>query len=146
MAFAWAGIELFGDPVALTLRDCLERRAFREVLTKQPVEVLVGSPLPGVVRSREVELHAEAALELLVVVELRAVIERQRTELATQPAHDPGRRRRRFLGGARPELTNHRETAPTLHEGQDAPTRVHGTHHRIAFPIADAATPFDDDR
>jgi hypothetical protein len=42
MAFARPRIELLGNPVALTLGHVFQGRAFRQVLTKQTVEILAG--------------------------------------------------------------------------------------------------------
>lgn len=58
------------------LADAPQRFAFREVLAQEPVGVLAGPPLPGMVQQREVELHADLGGDLGVVRELIVSVER----------------------------------------------------------------------
>src|SRR5204862_1709949 len=109
MAFARAGIELPGDPVAITLSDVLQRRPLRQVLAKEAIEVLVRAPFPRMVRRREVAGHSEAALELFVIVKLGTVVERQGVELLALAPDHACRGRRRLVGGTRRQLANDRE-------------------------------------
>lgn len=58
------------------LADAPQRFALREALAREPVDVIVGPPLPGMVQQREVELHADLGGDLGVVRELIVSIER----------------------------------------------------------------------
>ncbi len=49
-----------------------EARALREVLAHESVGVLVASPLPGVMRVREVEHHLQRPADLRVAREIRS--------------------------------------------------------------------------
>src|SRR5436305_2998481 len=53
----------------------LHRGALRDVLTNEPVGVLVRAALPGSVWVREVDLDASRRLDLLVAVELRSIVD-----------------------------------------------------------------------
>jgi hypothetical protein len=67
-------VEFGGDVVALALGEIAHGSSFGQVLAEEPVGILVGSALPGVVWGGEVDGGAERLLELLVAVELSAVI------------------------------------------------------------------------
>ena len=58
-----------------------EIRAFRNVLAYQPVYVLVCTPLPGVVRTCEIELGIEPLRNLLMAGEFLSVVSRYRVYL-----------------------------------------------------------------
>ena len=54
--------------------------ALGEILTDEAVGVLAGSPLPGMVRSREVEAHPGGGFDLPIAMELRSVVRGDRAK------------------------------------------------------------------
>src|SRR5262249_32211149 len=68
--FSRAAVELGGDLVKLDLAARTQVELARQVLTEQPVGVLVGSTLPRRVGIAEVDLDAGVAAEALVRCEL----------------------------------------------------------------------------
>jgi hypothetical protein len=73
-------IEAASDGVALRLRQRSQRGALRQVLTNQAIGVFVGAALPGVIRSREVELQPRLLFNLFVAVKLGSVVRRDGLE------------------------------------------------------------------
>lgn len=123
--------------VAFSLRDFAHGHSFWEVPPKQSVEVLVGAPLPRVIRGGEVALDRVHLLDGLVVMELGAVVERDRLEpLAVLR----DRHHRRFVD------LGHRAARKLLDDGQARlalDQRQHtvvlvGADHGVAFPVPDA--------
>src|ERR1035437_8553704 len=91
----------------------------------------------------EVAGHTEAALQALVAVELRAVVEGDCLKLAAHAPDDPGRRCRDFGRGSGLELSDQGETTLALHQRQEAMLGT-GAHHGVHFPVADPAALVDD--
>ena len=67
-------VELGGECIALALRERTQGRALGQILAEQSVGVFVGAAFPGMVRRREVDAQSELPLDVLVAVELGAVI------------------------------------------------------------------------
>ena len=68
------------DGVAVLLREVLHALAFREVLADQPVGVFVGPTFPRMMGCGEVEARARALFDGGVVMELGAVVRRDRPD------------------------------------------------------------------
>ena len=81
VAFAGSRVQLEGNIVAVSLGDAAHAHSFGKVLADEAVEVLVATPLPGMVRSREVALQREALFECLVAMELCTVVQGDRLEV-----------------------------------------------------------------
>ena len=60
--------------MAVALADVREALAFREVLPQQSVEVLVAAAFPWSMRVGEIAAYTGGLFELLVTVELGAVV------------------------------------------------------------------------
>ena len=69
-----------GDSIAFCLGDFAHTHSFGEILSKQSVEVFVGASLPRVIRGREVAFDGVNLLKDLVIMELGAVVKRDRFE------------------------------------------------------------------
>ena len=74
VALARPGVQGAGDAGAILLSDGGHARALREILAHQAVGVLVGSPLPCVMRRGEVDGGAGRLLDAREIVELGAVV------------------------------------------------------------------------
>lgn len=79
-AFARPTVQLIVHLLHMPLADAPQRFAFREVLPKEPVSVLVGAALSRMVRQREVEFHVDLHRDLGMVRELLAAVERHRRQ------------------------------------------------------------------
>ena len=90
MSLSWSVVEIVGDLVASGLGDGSKAGAAWQVLTKQPVEILVATALPRVIRRGEVDLDRKTLLEDGVVVKLGAVVEGEGLEVATVLADRSG--------------------------------------------------------
>src|SRR4051812_39149245 len=75
-------------------------------------------------------------------MELRAVVEGDRLELAAVPSDRPSCRPNYFSLGARLEFLHDREAGLALHQREHAVVQV-AAHHRVAFPMAGALSSFD---
>ena len=89
--FSWARIQAMRDGVQLALRIGRQVRTLGQVLTQQPIRVLVGATLPGAVRIGKEDLDREALGQALVLGHLFPAIIGQR--FAQQRGHVP-----EFLG------------------------------------------------
>ena len=67
-----------------------------QILPDESVGVLVGAPLPAMVRRGEVELHLARRFDLRVAVEFGPVVGGDRLELSGVPPHQRQRRLARF--------------------------------------------------
>jgi hypothetical protein len=91
--FSWARIQAMRDSVQLALRIGRQVRPLGQVLTQQPIRVLVGATLPGAVRIGKEDLDPEALGQSLVLGHLFPPIIGQR--FAQHRGHVP-----EFLGEA----------------------------------------------
>ena len=76
VALAWPAVEVIVRLPDLLVADGRKVRALREVLPEEPVGVLVGPPLPRVVREAEVHRRPQGVLQLGRRRELRAPVQR----------------------------------------------------------------------
>ena len=67
-------IQRGGERVAIALGEAGHAAPLREVLAQQPVGVLVGPALPGLVRSGEVEAGAGGRLDRRIAMEFGPVV------------------------------------------------------------------------
>jgi len=107
MPFAWPGVQLVGDPVALFLSQTFHAGAPGQVLSEQAIEVFVASPLPRMIGRGEVALDREDALQDLITVKLGAVVEGQGTDLFPMLGDGVGSGPGGLVGGARGEFLDH---------------------------------------
>src|SRR5665811_928308 len=75
MSFSWAVVERARNRIAPILCEVFHRRPLRKVLSNQSVCVFVGASLPRTIRIREVDRDASGVFDLLVSVELGAVVD-----------------------------------------------------------------------
>ena len=81
MPLARSGVDLVSDGVAMVLVDPVHVVTFGEILADESVGVFVGASLPGVVGGCEVAGYKLRLFDLLVVVELGAIVEGDCAEL-----------------------------------------------------------------
>ena len=137
-SLAWASVELGRDQRTVPLRHVLHARALREILTHQPVRVLVRPALPRVVRCRAVEAGIDLRLERGVGVECGAVVDGDRAH-GPRPRVDQLRGARVHFGARAPrELANHGEAGLALDAREDARASLTVTEPGVALPVADA--------
>src|SRR5579884_1213745 len=74
---AWAMVELRGDRIELLRARTAEILTLGQVLTQQPLSVLIGAAFPGAVRVAKVDRHASGGGEGLVLRHLSDAIPRQ---------------------------------------------------------------------
>lgn len=128
-------VQLIVHHADLLVADVVRGPPLREVLPQEPVGVLVGPALPGVVRQREVELHAQRPGGLRVPGELLAAVGRDAAErVARQRGYGHGV----DLGGRLPgRLAALQEAAPAVGEGRQA-RAARPAGHRVRLPVAEA--------
>ena len=69
-ASAWSRIQFVLDPIHLRIHERAHVTSLGEILPHQPVGVLVGPPVPGMVRQREEERGLQAFRDLSMKGEL----------------------------------------------------------------------------
>lgn len=128
-------VQLIVHHADLLVAELVYGPPLREVLPEEPVGVLVGSALPGVVRQREVEFHAQRLGDLRVLGELLAAIGRDAAErVACQRGLGDGVD---LVGGPPRRLPALQKAAPAVGEGRQARSpRLAG--HRVRLPVAQA--------
>ena len=67
-------IYFISDTVALLLRKPFHRNALGQELPNQAVGIFIGAPLPGMVRSSEIEAGVNGFFNADVLIKLRTVI------------------------------------------------------------------------
>lgn len=82
--FTRAVVEFFGNLVAFVLGEMLEARSLGQVLTNEAIGVFVGSAFPGVIRGSEIEFDTGVVLDVLITMELGAVVEGDGFEVVTE--------------------------------------------------------------
>lgn len=132
-----AHIQFASHFVAFGLCDFAHAHSFWEVLPKQSIEVLVGAPLPRVIGGGEVALDWVNLLDGLVIMELGAVVERDRLE-ALAVLRDRCHRSLVDLGHrAARQLLDDGQARLALDQRQHAMVLV-GPDDRVALPVPDA--------
>jgi len=143
-AKARAMIERGGDGVAAGLGEAGERGALGEVLADEAVGVLVGAAFPGMMRGGEVDFGAESAFEVLVAVELDAVVGREGMDGMGLMGEQRGQARVGLLDGGPDERAEDGVAALALDSGGNAglAPAVDG----VRFPVAESTALRDDFR
>jgi len=128
------------------LRELGHARPLRQVLTNQSVGVLVGPAFPRVVRCREIEPHAGRALDVLVAVELGAVICGDRVDLVRGVPFDQlDSSHCGLLGGTGAQLADLQEPCLAFDQADDA-VLARITDNGVNFPVPDVLTQLDGGR
>lgn len=125
-----------GDDLTLALGDAGQAGPFRQVLTKQAIEVLVAAALPSMIGRREVHVDVGGGFERRVVMELGAVVGGERFEVVWSPLDQPPESPRHALTRTIAQLSQHREAALSFDQGGNAVGRPHADD-RIHFPVAE---------
>ena len=120
MAFAWSCVELVGNYIAVLLSDGRHVHSFRQVLSDQTVEVLVGTALPGVVGRGEVELELSGLFDLFIGMELGAIVGGDGAKWSTVFFHEVDRAPGSFGSGACSQFADEHESGFAFHDADDA--------------------------
>jgi hypothetical protein len=137
-------VEVRGDLVADGLGEMTEGSAFGQILADESVGVFVGAALPGVVRSGEVDRGAELMLNVLVAVELDAVVGSDGADLMRLLGEEGDHASVGVCDGGAGQWSDADQAALAFDEGDDA--GLTAAVDSIAFPIAEARPTFDDRR
>src|SRR6266480_5832157 len=97
------------------------------------------------IRRGEVDLDWEALLEKCVVVELGAIVERERVEVAAVATNRTRGSSRHLLLSACAQLFDDCVAGLTLDQRKHTMAQI-ATHHGVAFPMADLLPSFHLDR
>ena len=135
-------IEIVGDLIALRLCDVAHAGSLGQVLSQQAVEVLVAAALPRVVRRGEVHGDRKASLQYGVVVELRAIVERERLEVAAMATDRAGGRGGDGVLVARRQLLDDGVAGLALDQSEDAMAHI-AAHDGVTFPVAQLLAKLD---
>src|SRR6266576_2959221 len=92
------------------------------------------------IRRGEVHGERKPLLEDRVIVELGAIVKRERLELAAMATDSACRRARHFIFTTRAQLFDDRVTGFALDQGEHAMAHI-TAHDGIAFPVADLFAP-----
>ena len=121
------------DALTLGLAQVGEVPALGEILPDEPIGVLVGPPLPGVVGRCEVDLRPEGLLHLFVVMELAAVVGSDRLHPIPLTPEQLDRAPQRLPLGGPGQLADAHQPAPAFdhrhHTGLPPPV------HRVDLPV-----------
>jgi hypothetical protein len=80
MPLTRAGVEFLRNAITLSLSQIFHARAFRYVLTNQPIGVFVCAPFPGVIWVCEKEFRSCRFFNFWILVKLGSVIRSNRPE------------------------------------------------------------------
>jgi hypothetical protein len=136
-AAAGAMIEFGRDVVALSLGESAEMSSPGQILAEEPVGVLVGPALPGVVRGDEVDAGAELALDLLVAMELGPVVGSEGVDPMWFVREQCDGAGVGVLDGGARQRADADEAAFAFDRGDDA--RLAAAVDGVEFPITEAA-------
>ena len=142
MTLSWSGVQPVGQSVAVGLSDGGHASLFGNVLADQAVEVLVAASFPRVVGGSEVALKREMLLELLVAVELGAVVEGDCLEAGAVFSDSAQSGLCHGIGSTRLQLFDDGEAGLSLDEGENTVMAI-AANHRIALPVAELQTGLD---
>lgn len=106
-----------GNGIALMLGESRHAGAFGEVLADEAVGILVAAALPGVMRGRKVEEDSGPAFDLLVGMELGAVVGGDGLESPGVLHNKSDGPLVQFFLGAGPELADQHIAGSSLDEG-----------------------------
>ena len=142
MTLSWSGVQPVGHCVAIGLSDGGHASLFGNVLADQAVEVLVAAPFPRMVGGSEVALEREMLLELLVAVELGAVVEGDRLESGVVFSYGVQSGLCHGSGGTRLQFFDDGEAGLSLNQSENAVMAI-AANHRISLPVAELQTGLD---
>jgi len=125
--------------IALVLGEPRHARAFGDVLADESIGILVAAPLPGVMRGRKVEGNAGLTLDLLVGVELSAVVGSDGLEPSGVLGNEPNGAFIQFFFGAGPELADQHVAGSSLDQGHNTVAGT-GTDDGVDLPVTPPAS------
>lgn len=134
-------VEQGGNVVAVARSEMSEVGPFGEILAEEAVGVLAGAAFPGVMGQGEVEGEIEGLLDLLVAVELDAVVRSKSTEWMGLGAEEFDDARVGLLDSGAEKRTDAEEAALAFDEGDDAGFAA--AVDRIGLPVTEARPAFD---
>ena len=117
-------VNSFCYPFNVLIINGIEVGFFRYILPDQPIEVLVCSPLPGVVGPGEVEANPQILCDLLVVGELLPVVAGDGAQEATCIPQQLQGCAVHLIAGAALQPLHPQEPARPVVDGQDGPLMV----------------------
>jgi len=136
MTLSWSGVQPVGHCVAVGLSDGGHADSFGNVLADEPVEVLVAASFPRMVGGGEVALEREVLLELLVAVELGAVVEGDCLEAGVVFSDSVQSGLCHGSGGTRVQLFDDGEAGLSFDEGENAVMAI-AANHGVSLPVAE---------
>ena len=145
MALAWPVVQLQSDLSAAGLREVLHGGAFGDVLSNEPVRVLVGATLPRMIWSGEVEGRVGGALDVTIAVELGPVVDSDGLEQVPLRADQLNDAAVRGRDRSRAQLTHQDAPGHALDERDDA-VAIRGADDRVHLPVADLLAQLDSGR
>jgi hypothetical protein len=135
-ALPGTGVELPSDVV---LRDMGHGLSLGQILPDEAIGVLVRATFPGVVRRGEEERNACGGVDVLVAMELRAVVSGDRADGQGSGGDEADRSAVELGDGPGLELCDEYEASRAFDEREDAVFVGDGTEHGVCFPVADLA-------
>lgn len=143
MPLSWPGVELSCNEIALLLVEVGHAGSFGQVLANKAVGVFVAAAFPGVMRCREVEAGPCGLFNVLIPMELGAVVSGDGFDVVAIPMNDRDHALIQSLFGSVFELSDDQKTGFALDQSDDA-TLGTTAHTRINLPMADGASRLDD--
>jgi hypothetical protein len=142
MTLSWSSVQPVGHCVAVGLSDGGHAGPLGNVLADQAVEVLIAAPFPRMVGGSEITLEREMLLELLVAVELGAVVEGDCLETGKVFCDSVQSGLCHGSGGSRLQLFDDGEAGLSFDEGENAVMAI-AADHSVSLPVTELSTGFD---
>lgn len=136
MTLSWSSVQPVGHCVAVGLSDGGHASPFGNVLADQAVEVFVATPFPRMIWGSKVALDREVLLELLVAVELGAVVKCDCLETDVVFSDSVQGGLCHGSGGSRLQLLDDSEAGLSFDEGENAVMPI-AANHGISLPVAE---------
>ena len=134
-----AAIQFRRDPIAVVLGEVGHALSLGQILPDQTIRVFVGAALPRMMQRREIEASAGGPLELGVLVELRAIVDRDRAhgmELRADELAGPSIHGRAH---APIELAEEQKARLALDHAQHARPILARAQHGVRLPMPERA-------